>query len=116
LFAAGLLSSQHALPALHHALVRHEICAAHGELVHTGETHAETKQFGSVSIDGVRAEHSDTDHCGVIPASPPRAPAAPTSIDWSFSAPVLEVAAISSGTNATVPDVLAFAPKQSPPV
>jgi hypothetical protein len=114
--ALALLGGDHVFPALHHLVVSHELCAEHGVLEHHGSAAAERahREEGPV-FQGISAEGEHHDHCGSVPASPPRAPLA-AAFDASFvpvRSPVLPAVVAS----AAVPpaDVVAFAPKQSPP-
>ena len=116
LLAAALIAGQHALPSLHHGLVQHEVCADHGELVHAGEAHAAADPSSVPALEAEPAPDLGHDHCGTTPSAPTRAPLAP---EVSVAlAPTREEAAASrfQTLDAAPADVLAFAPKQSPPV
>jgi hypothetical protein len=115
-FAAFLIAGDHGLASLHQALTAHEVCAEHGELVHADSTRSVVTARGSVpavdATDEVEAEHH---HCGAVPASPTRAPVVSVSSECAVAA--LDRLQPSASLPASVPatDVLAFAPKQSPP-
>lgn len=106
--------------SLHFALISHEICDEHGELVHTGEHgsehHAEHDHKATAVSDGA-SEHAH-EHCGVfgrpddkaVVASPPSLEIVAQlthAVAWQpSSAPVV----------ATQSTRLLAAPKTSPPV
>jgi hypothetical protein len=116
-FAAFLVAGDHGLASLHQALTVHETCAEHGELVHAGSTGRAAEAPSSVpAVDrgtGVEEEHH---HCGAVPAAPTRAPVASGSSELataSLDGCVTSAVHVEAHPAA---DVLAFAPKQSPPV
>jgi hypothetical protein len=115
--AAWLIAGEHSLASLHQILTVHEVCAAHGELVHADETHGTIASHRSTPAfeSGAQAE-AEHHHCGTVPAAPLRAPAvgapsecapAPVAVFESFESFEREL---------PTADVLAFAPKLSPPV
>jgi hypothetical protein len=114
--AALLIAGDHGLASLHQALTAHEVCAEHGELVHAESVRASFVARTSVpavdAADQVEAAHH---HCGAVPAAPTRAPLVHDSIatlDSAFGQPEPTIV-----VSIAVPpaDVVAFAPKQSPP-
>ncbi|HEX6275009.1 MAG TPA: hypothetical protein VFZ53_18330 [Polyangiaceae bacterium] len=114
--ALALLGGDHVLPALHHLVVSHELCAEHGVLEHAGAAAREhAHRDDTPAFQGISAEGEHHDHCGSVPASPPRAPFV-AAFSAAF-APVCAAAPPFVAASAAVPpaDVLAFAPKQSPP-
>lgn len=121
-----VFSGQALLPALHHAVAPHEVCAEHGELVHSGrlDAHgpaAEEASSSSAREDGPQvatnaAEHAH-DHCGHCAA-----------LRWAHAAlfgdatlrlqPVAERATLLCLHDVFRPDGLGLhrlAPKQGPP-
>ena len=112
----ALLASDHVMPSLHHALVAHRMCAEHGRVEHVGAlervaVHHEER----VAFEADPAFHDDQQGCDCVPASPPRAPLvwAPTFV--GIAAPALDSPAVPYRAAASDADVVAFAPKQSPP-
>jgi hypothetical protein len=115
--AALLVAGDHSLASLHQILTVHEVCAAHGELVHAGDAHDATAAHGSERAweSGAQAE-TEHHHCGTVPAAPLRAPAVAATNECAL-APVVVVASFESfESDHPTPDVLAYAPKLSPPV
>ena len=117
-FVLAQLSLVQVLPALHHALVHHEVCAEHGELVHSNESHghavtAENEHPGYHADSSGSHEH---EHCGVsaavrdpgVAAAPP-----PLLLDASPSAPAAPSVAAASAARSI--ELLALAPKLPPP-
>ena len=116
-FAAFLVAGDHSLASLHQALTAHETCAEHGELVHAGSGKRTSNALGSVpAIESGAGVEDDHHHCGAVPAAPTRAPVVSHSsevVGASFGAPMASATPVVVLATA---DVLAFAPKQSPPV
>jgi hypothetical protein len=114
--ALGLLAGEHVMPSLHHVLVAHQMCAEHGRLEHVDAEsravaqHEEGQQF---TADAARGEHQEA--CGSIPASPPRAPLAASSTFVGGTTAPLRSPAARYRDAVSDADVVAFAPKQSPP-
>ena len=103
------------LPALHYALVAHEMCPEHGQLEHAGnrvETHTH-HDGGPAYTTGSDDDHHD--HCGSIPVSPPRAPLAGDATRVFEVARAMREDLVVPSTAVLTADVVAFAPKQSPP-
>jgi hypothetical protein len=115
-FAALLVAGEHGLASLHQALTPHEVCAEHGELIHADHQPAAAVAQGTAPAveEGPRAE-AEHHHCGVIPASPARAPVATRASDCVAGAAALAQASEPFERHVVSADVLAFAPKQSPP-
>jgi hypothetical protein len=111
-----LIAGEHSLASLHQILTVHEVCAAHGELVHAGEAHGAIAPHGTEHAweSGAQAE-AEHHHCGTVPAAPLRAPAVDAPSDCA-PAPVAVFESFDSfDGDLPTPDVLAFAPKLSPP-
>jgi hypothetical protein len=115
--AALLVAGEHGLASMHQALTAHEVCAEHGELVHSGELEGTTVSHASVPAaePGASAEAAHH-HCGAVPAAPLRAPAARVQAAVLAPEPTIFAQAESFESVVSTPDVLAFAPKLSPPV
>jgi hypothetical protein len=115
--AALVVAGEHSLTSLHQILTVHEVCAAHGELVHAGETHGAIAPHGTERAweSGAQAE-AEHHHCGTVPAAPLRAPAVAATNGCALG-PVVVVASFESfDSDLPTADVLAYAPKLSPPV
>ena len=115
-FVAFLVAGDHGLASFHQALTAHEVCAEHGELVHTAAGHEGVGRHGSVpAVEQGAGAEADHHHCGAVPAAPTRALAVTRS--EALAAPPLAVAAfsVSFESAALTAHVLAYAPKQSPP-
>jgi hypothetical protein len=119
-FVLAQLSLVQVLPALHHVLVHHEVCAEHGELVHSNDEshgHAVTAQN---ELPGYHVDSSaphDHEHCGVSAAVRDAGVvgARPAlSLEASVSAPT--VASIAAASAARSIELLTLAPKLPPPV
>jgi hypothetical protein len=111
-----LIAGEHSLASLHQILTVHEVCAAHGELVHAGGAHGAIAPHGTEHAweSGAQAE-AEHHHCGTVPAAPLRAPAVDAPSDCA-PAPVAVFESFDSfDGDLPTPDVLAFAPKLSPP-
>jgi hypothetical protein len=116
--AAGwLVALSHLTAALHFALVSHEICQDHGELVHAG-SHAERRAPSGRRAAALPASaHADHDHCPLWTRRLEQAAV--------FDAPSLQVSpAAPAPGRVALADVastpsrarrLLTAPKQSPP-
>jgi hypothetical protein len=92
------------------------VCAEHGELVHTASTELGATWRGSGSgVEQGAAAQADHHHCGAVPAAPTRAPVV-TGSDTIVVPPVALASVTESFESAaSTADVLAYAPKQSPP-
>ncbi len=106
------------LAPAHFVVVPHSVCATHGELAH-GEAHDHDHDHdadaeGVPVLTGAADEHSD--HCGLDPASKPRALCVgdPTG-DAGVPLPTLEPAALSLSEPVPSIPVFRLAPKHSPP-
>lgn len=116
-----LLVGSQLLAALHQLLVRHEVCAEHGELIHVA-AHVETRSASRSASErsafvAARAGHAH-DHCAVLAsAHEKRASVArtDTTIAAAPIAPRVSVLATGAEPRGGI-DVLSVAPKQSPPV
>lgn len=119
-----LLGAQGVLPALHQSLVSHRVCAEHGELIEAHasdgapDAHAapESSDRGAASARSVAADQHD-DHCDCVLG------AFLTGSDGrSADTPLLSspgpgaISKIAAADVAATREVLAFAPKLSPPV
>ena len=117
-FVLAQLSLVQVLPALHHALVHHEVCAEHGELVHSDESHGHAVTAGTDG-PGYHADSSGShehEHCGVSVAvrDPGVVASRPSlSLEASFAAPAVPSLACASAARAI--ELLALAPKLPPP-
>jgi hypothetical protein len=116
-FVVFVVAGDHSLASLHQALTVHEVCAEHGELVHDGGAHGATTAPNSAPTaePGAFAE-DEHHHCGVVPAAPTRSAA----VGAADECPLANLAVVETfdSFEADLPtaDVLAFAPKLSPPV
>ena len=116
--AAWLVAISHAAAVLHFALISHQICADHGEVVHADAAIHTTPTNASEPIAEAASDHAGHDHCPLLArrqdhqtlidapqatlAAPRLAPCVlpPTPVDSARSRAALLLAA----------------PKQSPPV
>jgi len=114
--AVVLIAGDHSLASLHQALTVHEVCAEHGELVHEGGAHVGTTAPGSVpAVESGAVAEEEHHHCGVVPAAPTRAPAVAAAFECA-AAPLAALGSFESfESELPTPNVLAFAPKLSPP-
>jgi hypothetical protein len=115
-FVALLVAGDHGLASFHQALTAHEVCADHGELVHSASTHLEPAPHESgLGVEQGATAEAEHHHCGAVPAAPTRAPVVASS--EPVVAPPLAVVPSSQSfeSSALSADVLAYAPKQSPP-
>jgi len=92
------------------------MCPEHGMLEHVGARQgALSHRDGARSYEASSAGDERHDHCGSVPASPPRAPF----VAGSAATTVLVTAeldrAVPYAARVFSADVVAFAPKQSPP-
>jgi hypothetical protein len=115
---AWLVVLAHLASTLHFALISHEICAAHGELLHrasaSGEHPSQHPAGTALLPGGADAEH---DHCPVVGRRHDQvALVAPTPVEI---APAVILHAPSGSEGASVEPsralLLLTAPKQSPP-
>jgi hypothetical protein len=106
---------------LHLALERHEVCAAHGELVHAAAGDAEPGRERraddprGLGLSGA-PEPGEHNHCGVLPAIQPKHPTVASSPS-PVPAPAVLVARVALpawNARSSVP-LLLLAPKHSPP-
>jgi hypothetical protein len=120
--AAWLVVVSHLTTALHFALISHEVCAAHGELIHgTSASHRRvnvdpTRRENAAALPG--GDEEGHDHCPVLSRR----------LEHSaiLAAPSVRIASVTpecAGVSATRDGVipsrsvrLLTAPKQSPPV
>ena len=115
-FVAFLVAGDHGLASFHQALTAHEVCAEHGELVHTASTHEGVGRHGSVpAVEQGAGAEADHHHCGAVPAAPTRAPAVTRSEAVAEPPLALATFLVSFESAALALHVLAYAPKQSPP-
>jgi hypothetical protein len=115
-FAALLIAGEHSLASLHQALTPHDICAEHGELVHAEhQAIGETAHGTAPAVDEGPQAEPEHHHCGVVPAAPGRAPVVASDSECAFGAAALEPSTVLLHRSAVTSDVLAFAPKASPP-
>jgi hypothetical protein len=115
--AALLVAGEHSIASLHQALTAHEVCAEHGELVHAAEHEARTVSHASVpAVEPGASVEASHHHCGAVPAAPMRAPAPSAQTAILAPEPGIFAQAESFESVDSTPDVLAFAPKLSPPV
>lgn len=114
-FAILLVAGEHTLASLHQALTPHELCEEHGELVHAEHEPADVAHGESSALDAGPQAEAEHHHCGIVPAAPTRAPAATPGSDCAVaSATLVQVRGPSERAVVSI-DVLAFAPKLSPP-
>ena len=115
-FAAFLIAGDHGLASLHQALTAHEVCAEHGELVHTGSVRSNVASHERVpAVQGATEVEAEHHHCGTVPASPKRAPTVSASSELAVAPLADDPTSASLPAPVPATDVLAFAPKQSPP-
>ena len=106
--------------AVHLLTAHHVVCAAHGELIEAAERAeaphvSQESGSGVVSSGDVFVEHHE--HCSA--AAAPSRPLATESMDVGFvvvDIPAGAVAYVPAGSSVHARPVLAFAPKQGPPV
>lgn len=121
-----LLGGQGLLPSLHQSLVSHRVCAEHGELVEAHDPHgaaatlasgdSSAAQDGELTFRGV-AESDHDEHCGCVLGTFLSGSEARRTDALVLGA--VELGATSKVAAADVaasPEILAFAPKLSPPV
>ncbi len=115
---AWLIAVSQVAATLHFALISHEICADHGEVVHADERdHASDHHVGG-PLAQTPDEHAGHDHCPVLGRRLEHATlygAPPATV----SAPRVAACAPAAAATDTVPsraELLLAAPKQSPPV
>jgi hypothetical protein len=110
----SLLAGDQFLPALHYALVAHQFCPEHGTLEHLGSEARPRWDHGNRVAEATPASSADHEHCNSVAASLPRAPVAFAAVGIAVAPSQPTLAAAHSA--AVFPtDVVAFAPKQSPP-
>jgi hypothetical protein len=108
------------LPGLHHLLVRHAVCAEHGELVHAAELAEASSEAGSES-DAARPSHDEPEHehehCSMpgLSADPALVSAGPAAERQPLGALPASLPAASERAHSSLA-LLAFAPKLAPPV
>jgi hypothetical protein len=113
---AFLVAGEHGFASLHQALTAHEVCAEHGELVHADSLHSASVPRGVVPAVDVAAEvEAEHHHCGAVPAAPTRAPVVSAATECFAALPAVVPTSASPLAMVPAADVLAFAPKQSPP-
>jgi hypothetical protein len=114
--AVALIAGEHTLASLHQALTPHELCAEHGELVHSEhQADTDTARDTGPAFDASPQAEAEHHHCGVVPAAPARAPAATPGNAYAVAPPALILASRPFERPVLSLDVLAFAPKLSPP-
>jgi hypothetical protein len=115
-FAISLIAGEHTLASLHQALTPHELCEEHGELVHAEhEPGGDIAHGESSALDAGPQAEAEHHHCGIVPAAPNRAPAAtPGGACAVAAATLVQVSGPCERAVVSI-DVLAFAPKLSPP-
>jgi hypothetical protein len=116
--AAWLVAFSQGAAMLHFALVSHEICADHGEVVHAGSTRHSASAFASGPAARAALDHAEHDHCPLLGRRAEHA-----SLSGAPSATLSALAVGSSPPAAAATDIapsraelLLAAPKQSPPV
>lgn len=116
-FVVVVVAGDHSLASLHQALTAHAVCAEHGELVHGGAAHvAPTAPSSAPAVAPGALAEEEHHHCGVVPAAPTRSPAVQAAAECPAAALALAESFRSFESDLPAPDVLAFAPKLSPPV
>jgi hypothetical protein len=116
-FAVSLIAGEHALASLHQALTPHELCAEHGELVHADHALAgnEAAHGTTPAVDAAPQAEPEHHHCGVIPTAPARASVVAPGGECTVGAGALSSTTSPCERAVFSVDVLAFAPKASPP-
>ena len=107
-----------ALGTLHYVVVRHVVCAEHGELIHeSASVHqaARTQSGPDAALRASSAAHAH-DHCGLLARANDERPALATASAVSPS-PNFAYTSLSDSVELvrSSADILLFAPKQSPP-
>jgi hypothetical protein len=117
-FILAELALVQVLPALHHALVHHEVCAEHGELVHADDAHghAVTAQNDSPGYHADSSNEHQHEHCGVSAAArEPGIARAETRLALGPEAAAPAVSSVTAARAAGSIELLALAPKLPPP-
>src|SRR5690606_16644464 len=114
----ALFAGAHVLPAVHHATVRHAVCAVHGALQHADEGEAVAvgvERAESAELAVSEEGHGD-EHCSVLGALSERAAglAGPEATRAARSSPAAPPPPDTEQAHSSLP-VLAFAPKLAPP-
>jgi len=101
---------------LHLAAEQHEICAEHGELVHGEHAHAEVEVHSALAVAGEPSHSNEHEHGCILLASlwSQPLPAHHATITVAPQVPSANGIAVTRLPRATG-NVLAWAPKQSPP-
>ena len=115
-----LLMGGQLLNSLHELLVPHEVCAEHGQLVHVSldePVSPEHSPDGSVGISAMPGEQHSHEHCVLAARSGDDELAAPAAASGELVDAVPEASTVAAWSAAThgSDDVIALAPKQSPP-
>jgi hypothetical protein len=116
-FVAWLSVLAHLAGTLHFALISHEICADHGELVHRAEAPSGERHHARGPAALPAGEHQAHDHCPLVGRRHDQvAVAAPPTVQI-VAAPVALAPAVSEGRTSAPSRaaLLLTAPKQSPP-
>jgi hypothetical protein len=106
------------LPALHHALVEHEVCAEHGDLVHGDGGHGRAVAPGNDHAgyhEGSSASH-EHEHCGVSAAvRQPGVTGERLALKLEPEACLVAPAFLAEASASRSIELLALAPKLPPP-
>jgi hypothetical protein len=116
---ALLLVNAHLAQNLHFALISHQICSEHGDLVHASEQGPHAQQPSRLVTAELRARgaHPEHDHCLFLANAPDKIAICPASaLEIASASP--DSGSIREGGVSHEPwgaDILLVAPKQSPP-
>jgi hypothetical protein len=116
--AAWLVTLSHGATALHFALISHEICADHGEVVHAQARAAHAAHHASTTSALPGGEHSGHDHCPLMGRRVEQSAFLPApelrveGLDFLSARAAVEGVTVARSRA----ELLLFAPKQSPPV
>jgi hypothetical protein len=115
---AWLVALSQGANTLHFALISHEICADHGELVHTdADAHASEHRVPGPAVQAP-SEHAGHDHCPVLgrPLEQAGLSGAPPATLAALAVTAPAPAAVETDNGPSRAELLLAAPKQSPPV
>lgn len=100
----------------HMAVVRHDRCLEHGELVEVRGAPVGHEAGASTSVAATTASDQHDEHCPLANATGGPVESGPQSLLLDLPAAAAQPAAAPSDANRTTVDALAVAPKQGPPV
>lgn len=114
--ATWLVLLSHLAASLHFALISHEVCAVHGELVHASASH-ERPQSASKHSEVTGTAHAEHEHCPLVGRRHEPFAFAPPSRVAGVVPPEVTELLVAAGTSSepSRAALLLAAPKQSPP-